>query len=896
MTNSDYRTDTRVQPLAHLRTVIVQGRLATREHRHRAAKAGTVGLRILTFEQLAARLAGGLMRPLDDDALRGAVQAALPVTDLGELEPIKTLPGMVNAAAGSLAQCWRANIDLSAIAGQHARLAAIARLEQAVAARLPPDTAPPPVIVQLAMERVVHAERLLGPIEIVGVRDLAPVWRSLLHDLARHVPVVWRAGPMPTPDWLDTERIVIETAPATAPTISVDNAATAKHEAIEAMRWARALMASGVRPEAIAITAASSSDYDDHFLALRDEANLPLHFPHGLPALSTRDGQTAAALADIVLRGLSQTRLRRLVRALGRESGPFAQFPERWLRVLPADAPLISKDSWARLFQRLEAADWPDGQDHGPALRTIVDLLRLGAEAAREIGEALLSGRPLALWRKALIAGPAASLGTTLEGLRVDDGLDPSNSVVFCAAGALAAAPRAHVRLLGLNSSRWPRRDREDRLISDHIVATRLLDPIPIGEADRRDFATILATAEQVTLSFARRGDDGRILGRSPLLRSVENERYLRRNRVPVSAFSEGDRLAARREEFETTPQAMSAQACWRAWNSPAITPHDGLLRPGHPVIAEILARPQSASSLRLLLRYPLAFVWRYGLGLYAPEMGEEPLTLDPRAKGDLAHMILDAALRRLESDGGLLSADDAQIRDAMIMATRECAERWETERPTPPGVIWRRTLNEAEELGTAALGAREAGFGAGRAFAEVPFGGEPPRPGAELPWDAAAEVVIPGAELRIKGRIDRLDLSEDGARALVRDYKTGKPPEKIPQLAGGAELQRCLYGYAVKALLGTDIQIDASLLYLRDGRDLRLENADDTLERLSAYLATARTSLENGAALAGPDAGGDYDDFALALPANAGAVWRPRKEEATLTRLGQAARIWEEP
>ena len=34
----------------------------------------------------------------------------------------------------------------------------------------------------------------------------------------------------------------------------------------------------------------------------------------------------------------------------------------------------------------------------------------------------------------------------------------------------------------------------EDRLLSDHIVPTAELDPLPVAAADRRDFATILAT------------------------------------------------------------------------------------------------------------------------------------------------------------------------------------------------------------------------------------------------------------------------------------------------------------------------------------------------------------------------------------------------------------------
>jgi hypothetical protein len=121
------------------------------------------------------------------------------------------------------------------------------------------------------------------------------------------------------------------------------------------------------------------------------------------------------------------------------------------------------------------AADWPGGIDHGPALREIVVLLSQGAAAAAAIGEALLHGRTLATWRKALLAGPAASLDLTLEALKQDDSLDACVSVAWMPASALAASPRRFVRLLGLNSSRWPRGISEDRLLSDHIQRPSLI-------------------------------------------------------------------------------------------------------------------------------------------------------------------------------------------------------------------------------------------------------------------------------------------------------------------------------------------------------------------------------------------------------------------------------------
>jgi hypothetical protein len=661
------------------------------------------------------------------------------------------------------------------------------------------------------------------------------------------------------------------------------------------MRWVRSLLASGrAAPSDIAIAAASPADHDDHFLALRADANIDLHFVHGVRTVTTREGQAAAALADIVIRGLSQSRLRRLA-VLCRDSAPFEALPEGWLRVLPADAPLSTPNAWNRLLARLKPEDWPDRTDHAPALRAAVDLLAQGPDAATEIGDAFLKGRALTIWRKALLAGPAASIDATLETLKQDDGLEVCVSVAWMPASALAASPRRFVRLIGLNSSRWPRGIAEDRLIPDHIIPTAELDPLPVSLADRRDFETILATTSgEVVLSRARRDSDGRLLGRSPLLAGYGEEVYLRRNAVPVHACSETDRLIARPQEFSASPQAVSAQACWRHWRRAEVTAHDGLIRADHPLILAILSRTQSASSLKRLLRNPLSFVWVYAFGWRVPESSAEPLVLDALGMGDLVHMVLDHALRKLESAGGPASANSAAIMAAVDQAVGLVAANWESERAVPPAIIWGRTLDEARLMADRALAYGDDPLPGARSYGEVPFGGSEPKSDAETPWDPTLPVTIPETGFSIAGYIDRLDIAGDGKRALVRDYKTGRPPRTAIRLNGGRELQRCLYAFAVKELLGDDVAISASLLFPREQFDLQLDDPEVVLAEITGYLSAARISLAGGAALPGPDAGGDYDDLAFALPANASATYCKRKLPAATERLGEVARVWE--
>jgi hypothetical protein len=118
------------------KTIVVHTRLAGHMARVEAARAGSHGIQILTMGHMVARLAGGFLAPIDPDCLRDAITEALPELDLGELENIKTLPGMARATAGTLEKVWQANIDLSS--STHPRSRVLAALEETVLARLPP--------------------------------------------------------------------------------------------------------------------------------------------------------------------------------------------------------------------------------------------------------------------------------------------------------------------------------------------------------------------------------------------------------------------------------------------------------------------------------------------------------------------------------------------------------------------------------------------------------------------------------------------------------------------------------------------------------------------------------------------------------------------------------------
>jgi hypothetical protein len=264
-------------------TVITHSRLAWRHERAQAAVASHHGLHALPIEGLAARLAGGFLQPIDPDALKAAVTKALSA-DLGDLNRIKELPGFPRAAAATLSKAWTAGLnlaELAATAGPEAasRLVAVARLEAEVIRHLPPSMCRPADLVRAALQRTSYARTLFGRIAIHGRTEMSPVWRPLIAALAAETEVQWIAGPRYVPSWVHELGIPVMEAPRENPNIHTESCASPRHEALEALRWARELIASRrARPEEIAIAAASLEEWDDHFLALSNMSSLDLHF------------------------------------------------------------------------------------------------------------------------------------------------------------------------------------------------------------------------------------------------------------------------------------------------------------------------------------------------------------------------------------------------------------------------------------------------------------------------------------------------------------------------------------------------------------------------------------------------------------------------------------------
>jgi PD-(D/E)XK nuclease superfamily len=876
-------------------TFIVDGPLALRRQRLAAAREGAIGRDVLTFPLLAARLAGGFLSPVGTDVLFPAIQGALADGGFQDVASVAGLPGMPRAVLQSLDAIWRANIDLSSFPKDISRLADLHLIEARIRKALPIARMLPRDLCSAALARASQAKALLGPVTLMGLVSVDPIWRSLVNELARFTEVVWDSPHQSDRAWFrGTVRL---RAPFT-PQIAAEVSADPKSEVIEALRWVRELLSSGqAKPEEIAIAATSTQDWDDHVLAYAGNAGLPVHFSHGVPALSTPEGQACAALADVLTNGLSQERVWRLMRRL--PNRPFLNaLPDDWFAAIPRSAGLRALDHWQQALSSTRSQR-ASGDIAERILLPILELLAQGPLAGHEIGRRLFSGASLAMWDEALRSAPPHAIALSLQALKVIDGRDPANNVVWCPASHLAASPRPFTRLLGLTSRSWPRSENDDPLIPDHILSRRTLRPVTTPERDRLNFEVIRAgTRSVLVLSRPERSAKGSILSPSALWPA--NQIVRKRDRTPEHAFSEPDRLLARPEDAGQLQHIRQTQLCWRNWHREAAhTAHDGLVTANHPAIAAALARKQSTTTLQLLLRDPLGFVWRHALGWRSVRLEPEPLQLDPFAFGELVHELISSAITKLEPIPGFARASEEEIAEAIEKASASVASSWPLQRSVPPPILWRHTVHEAARRTSRGLSSDDPTRADTRSWSEVPFGQDKADPNV-WPWDATVTIPIPEAGLIYGGRMDRIDLRASGDGAQITDYKSVKPPPKNQRIAlgQGRELQRVLYAMAVRKLLPDVRTIVARLIYLADDPatfELRGDELDRVMIDAKTYLVAAVEILRSGRLAPRWEKDAHYDDMRLALPADRESYLRRKTVEFraanhTLSKLWNAS------
>jgi RecB family exonuclease len=268
--------------------------------------------------------------------------------------------------------------------------------------------------------------------------------------------------------------------------------------------------------------------------------------------------------------------------------------------------------------------------------------------------------------------------------------------------------------------------------------------------------------------------------------------------------------------------------------------------------------RPVSPSRLEMYAECPYRYFLRYAMRI---DPVEEPEALDRISamdRGSLIHAILEKFLTKIGRD----DPPRAEARERHLAALIEVAQQEGAERArrglTGRPLLWRideRTIHhdlirwydkEVESAMESPLlpGAFEVGFGGARAGY-----GEHESP---LSTDEPLMLKAAGRELRLQGRIDRVDWDDAKTRFRVIDYKTGSKREKAT-FAGGRSMQLPVYLHAAAGLLSMPATAgEAQYFYVsakgefsrvgRNGWELR-----DHAEEFDRILATIAGGIDSG-------------------------------------------------
>jgi ATP-dependent helicase/nuclease subunit B len=234
----------------------------------------------------------------------------------------------------------------------------------------------------------------------------------------------------------------------------------------------------------------------------------------------------------------------------------------------------------------------------------------------------------------------------------------------------------------------------------------------------------------------------------------------------------------------------------------PEFTTHDGRVDadkdrdPRHSTTLTL-----SATQFEVLANCPYSYFLRYVLRIDPPDETEYDagVWLDPLTRGSLLHDVYCRYLRETHNH------NNPPDKTRLLKIAHELIAEIKQTIPPPSELVFE---HEKEEL----LLGLEVFFRAEQeaicppAWFEVPFGfGHEEVNAAGLGLPEAVTLPLPdGTQIRLRGRIDRIDYGTQDHLYQVWDYKTGKPYgyEDNQNLKQGRQIQHALYAYAAETIL----------------------------------------------------------------------------------------------
>jgi len=323
--------------------------------------------------------------------------------------------------------------------------------------------------------------------------------------------------------------------------------------------------------------------------------------------------------------------------------------------------------------------------------------------------------------------------------------------------------------------------------------------------------------------------------------------------------------IAAHRDYLVHGQAAVAARA------SAEFTPYDGRVPAAGTLLDPRLgsARAASPNSLEVLGGCPRRFFFRYGLGIEPLEAFDEDADrwLTAVDAGSLLHTVLERFMRGLIER---LELPDVDRHQAELLSILD--EELDASRRRQPPLTELAFEARRDELRVAmhtflhdeARSCRESGW---RPLAlEAAIGVEPVGPGT--PFDCrepVAVAVAPGETIRLRGRIDRIDVRDSGGTAgyTLWDYKSGSgygfpdAADADPFLRG-RKLQHGLYLVMLRTRLadpgcpagGGDVERFGYFFPTRAGKGRRLEWTADQLAACTTLVRQLSEIARQGAFL----------------------------------------------
>jgi len=504
----------------------------------------------------------------------------------------------------------------------------------------------------------------------------------------------------------------------------------------------------------------------------------------------------------------------------------------------------------------------------GRELEWLFNAPRRGSAALLESDE-LDEARAVAVGRRALaeLSGlargalelevDAVELARVLGGLEIFSGERAGKGMVAVVDPLALRARRVRALFLcGLREGVFPASARSEPLLAEE-ERRRLAETsgLRLGGSRQVDalageryalYAAVSRPEELLVLSWHAGDDDGVAKARSLFVDDIVDlfeqgleERRARRTLGAVGLSRPGDLTSTAEEELRGLIPAAAPDELTTTSFVPASGDRPRAAGPTplgplreEEVTAELREHVWSASSLEVWAQCPVK--WFVARMLRAGDLDPEP---EPLARGSLAHAALKDTLEGLRERTGSARLTQARLRLARELLLQALGRR-EAEFPLSaalerrPGLrrrlqadLERYLEHAAEHESPLEPKYLELGFGFGEkehdADPEPSMGSTPPA----LSSQAQLPALDLGDGLRLRGRIDRVDIDASGGQGVVYDYKGRLVPPAARWTEQG-NVQVALYMRAVEELLG--LEAAGGFYQPLSGSDLRARGVLD--------------------------------------------------------------------